>query len=66
VKEHLPAPVMSAPLKVVFPVVSAPSKLAFVKLTCEMERDKKKHEIAVKINSCKMNTKIVMTSETSV
>jgi hypothetical protein len=30
-KEHLPAPVMLAPLKEVFPVTNAPSKLAFVK-----------------------------------
>ena len=39
-KEHLPAPVMLAPLKEVFPVTNAPSKLAFAKFACKMEGDK--------------------------
>jgi hypothetical protein len=34
-KNHLPAPVMSAPLKEVFLVASAPSKLAFDKFACK-------------------------------
>jgi hypothetical protein len=42
-KNHLPAPVMSAPLKEVFPVASAPSKLAFDKFACKMKRGKTNH-----------------------
>jgi hypothetical protein len=43
-RNHLPAPVMLAPLKEVFPVTSAPSKLAFDKFVCKMKWGKTNHE----------------------
>ena len=39
-RNHLPAPVMLAPLKEVFPVTSAPSKLAFDKFVCKWSEAK--------------------------